>query len=79
MKKKGKRVESEDLDLAPWLVSLARAIARDCPGPGEYDVSLSISPYRNRPVRLTIKKVDIIREQELDRKVIRVKIKGDRE
>ena len=62
-KRKGSRAEPREF--APWPIRLARLIARDCQGPGDYEVIIVIPPLRNRPVRITINKIETISRQDL--------------
>ena len=52
-------------DLPPHIVSLARAIARDCKQPGHYTVSLDVSPHAGEPLSATITRTERLRVMEL--------------
>ena len=41
-------------DLPPWLLSLARQMARDCARPGTYHITLTVPPHGREPIPATI-------------------------
>lgn len=49
-------------DLPPNVVSLARAIVRDCAAAGIYVVTLSVSPYTQETTIIQTARVEVIRK-----------------
>lgn len=52
-------------DLPPWLVSLARQIARDCSRPGTYTITVVVPDHKRAPRIIKIDKTEAIRQMEI--------------
>ena len=52
-------------DLPPWLLSLARQIARDCGRPGTYLITLEVPHYKRAPRIIQIDKTEAITRMEI--------------
>jgi hypothetical protein len=51
-------------DLPPSIISLARAIVRDCASAGLYVVTLNVSPYTQETTIVQTARVEVIRKTE---------------
>ena len=56
--------ENNTNDLPEWLVSLARAVARDCRRPGRYVVEFEVSSHARRVDVVIIARVEPLRRLE---------------
>jgi hypothetical protein len=60
------RKPSHSADLPPWLLSLARQIARDCSRAGTYTITLEVPHHKRSPRIIRIDKVEAIRQWEAE-------------
>ncbi len=58
---------AQPTDLPPHIVSLARAIARECAAPGHYTIDIIVPCYPREPVGAVIIRTDTIRIMEISR------------
>ncbi len=52
-------------DLPPWLLALARQIARDCAHPGTYTITLDVPHHKRAPRIIQIDKTESIRRMKI--------------
>lgn len=59
------RKSPNSADLPPWLLSLARQMARDCSRPGTYTITLVVPDHNRAPRIIKIDKTEAIRRMEI--------------
>lgn len=58
-------VEQWPQDIPAHIISLARLIQRNCPGPGKYQITLNMPAYPNEAMMTEIARVETVRLQEI--------------